>query len=97
MEGVGVVDVSKDILLRMSDDLYADFEVTYPRDRLSYTTDEELTSLIVEQLKYVLTRCNLTALLAKLKEKRWHIHANYDTNEDREKQDVMYVCSCENE
>ena len=49
-------DVSKELLLRMSDDLYADFQVTYSRDRLSYTTDEELACMIVGQLKYVLAR-----------------------------------------
>ena len=86
-----IFDSSKETILQLSDEIYGDFRVTFPKIMLPYTTNEELIIFVVSQLKYVLMHHNLISLLAKVKEKRWHIHA--DDEKDREEQAIIYVCS----
>ena len=79
--------------LQLSDEIYGDFRVPFPKIMLPYTTDDELISFVLSQLKYVLVSHNLISLLTKVKEKCWHIHEKDDM--PREEQTIIYICSHE--
>ncbi len=75
------------IILKLSDSIYGNFQVFLPKQIVSQNTKEALISHIIHKLGNVLSMYNLKELLKGLYEKNWHIHDDVKNNS------IIYICS----